>query len=85
MIINADFSVALSSVKAHCKIRRGSWRDKQVFVKIRYAHDGFKLAIPAFVTECSDTHPVTPGDVRLWYARHEDIMARDWEIIEGGA
>ena len=74
-----NFGLAIEAAKKGAKITRRGWNGKGMWVVYRTGYpDGslFKVR-PYLQMKCVD------GSFQMWLASQSDILADDWEIVEG--
>lgn len=89
---NLDFGVAIKNIRHGNKMSRKGWNGKETF--IYYVPSGnYKPVTDVATKSCTNTDGLVPygeyiamktvdGTVVPWLASQEDVLARDWMIVE---
>ena len=72
-----DFAMAITELKEGRRCTRKGWNGKGQFVEMQVPDAHSKMTLPyIYIT-------TVQGDRVPWLASQTDIIAEDWEIIEG--
>lgn len=72
-----DFSEALDDLKDGLKVARAGWNGSGMWVKIQTPDEHSMMRRPYLYMRPVD------GDLVPWVASQSDILADDWEVIDG--
>lgn len=77
-----NFSQALDSLKAGCKVCRSGWNGKGLWLELQLPDENSKMTLPYVYINYPNDAKTTPGARVPWLASQTDLLADDWEIVE---
>jgi hypothetical protein len=79
-----DFCYALNALKEGQKVARSGWNGKGMWLLLQRPDENSKMTLPYIYIEYPGGHPAYPDGSRVpWLASQTDILAEDWEIVNG--
>lgn len=80
----SHFGWALQKLKAGFRAYREGWNGKGIWIQLQTPDAHSKMTLPYIYIEYPAGHPAYPGGCRVpWLASQTDLLAKDWQILEG--
>lgn len=84
--IEMNFGEALKALKEGKALSRRGWNGKGIYLKLQIPDEHSKMTLPYIyiVTNgLQSDNPAAPRGVVPWLGSQTDILAEDWEVVEG--
>lgn len=72
-----DFSLALGLLKQGYAVSREGWNGKDQWIALQTPDEHSKMGLPYLYIRVVD------GNLIPWLASQSDLLAEDWEIVDG--
>lgn len=72
-----SFSAALAALKEGRKVARKGWNGKGQWIAMQVPDEHSKMRLPYLYISTVD------GNLVPWLASQTDLLAEDWDVIEG--
>ena len=81
-----NFGQAIESLKSGKKVARSGWNGKGIFIELQVPDKFSKMTSPYIfidTTGLETQNPDAPKSRVPWLASQTDMLAEDWDIVEG--
>jgi len=78
-MIQTDFGYALDALRAGKRVQRRGWNGKGMWLALQVPDANSKMTLPYIYMRTAGEI----GDLVPWLASQTDMLADDWQVVEG--